>query len=64
MYCFGHLLYEMTFGRELEQESCDTFPPECPAQLRKLLILYLLVLSADNFCKQFGPRSGPTKCWT
>ena len=23
---------------------------------------YLLVSSADNFCKQFGPRSGPTKC--
>ena len=23
---------------------------------------YQLVLSADNFCKQFGPRSGPTKC--
>ena len=22
----------------------------------------LLVSSADNFCKQFGPRSGPTKC--
>ena len=17
----------------------------------------------NNFCKQFGPRSGPTKCW-
>ena len=27
-----------------------------------LLSLYLLVSSADNFCKQFGPRSGPTKC--
>ena len=26
------------------------------------LNLYLLVSSADNFCKQFGPRSGPTKC--
>ena len=23
--------------------------------------LYLLVSSADNLCKQFGPRSGPTK---
>ena len=21
-----------------------------------------LLLSADNICKQFGPRSGPTKC--
>ena len=23
----------------------------------------LLVSSTDNFCKQFGPRSGLTKCW-
>ena len=27
------------------------------------LILYVPVSSADNLCKQFGPRSGPTKCW-
>ena len=27
------------------------------------LTLYLLVSSADTFCKQFGPRSGPTRCW-
>ena len=26
------------------------------------LTLYLQVLYADNFCKQFGPRSGPTEC--
>ena len=26
-----------------------------------LLTLFLLVLSADNLCKQFGPRSGLTK---
>ena len=26
-----------------------------------ILPLYLLVSSADNLCKQFGPRSGPTK---
>ena len=26
------------------------------------LTLCLLVSSADNLCKQFGPRSGPTKC--
>ena len=28
------------------------------------LKLYLLVSTADNFSKQFGPRSGPTKCLT
>ena len=26
------------------------------------LTLHHLVSSADNFCQQFGPRSGPTKC--
>ena len=26
------------------------------------LTLYLPESSADNFCKQFGPRSGLTKC--
>ena len=26
-----------------------------------IITLYLLVSSADNFCKQFGSRSGPTK---
>ena len=25
-------------------------------------LFYLLVSSADNLCKQFGPRSDPTKC--
>ena len=25
--------------------------------------LYSLVSSTDNFCQQFGPRSGRTKCW-
>ena len=29
----------------------------------KLLTLCLLVSSADDLCKQFGPISGPTKCW-
>ena len=28
----------------------------------KRLTLYLPVSSADNLCKQFGPRSVPTKC--
>ena len=26
------------------------------------LTLYLLVSSAENLCKQFVPRPGPTKC--
>ena len=28
----------------------------------KMLTPYFLVSSADNLCKQIGPRSGPTKC--
>ena len=28
----------------------------------QMLICYFPVSSADNFCKQFGPRPGPTKC--
>lgn len=48
VYCFGHLLYEMTFGKELEEDSCDNFPPECPAQLRKYFVLtlscYIIIL--------------------
>ena len=33
--------------------------------IRKLAILTLclLVSSADNLCKQFGSRPGPTNCW-
>ena len=27
-----------------------------------ILTLYRLVSSDDNFCKQFGSRSGPTEC--
>ena len=32
------------------------------AEVKKVsLTLCLLVSSADNYCKHFGPRSGPTK---
>ena len=36
-------------------EFCETAEPHT-------LALCLLVSSADNLCKQFGSRSGPTKC--
>lgn len=48
VYCFGHLLYEMTFGHELEQESCDTFPPECSPQLRSVLESILTTEACKN----------------
>ena len=31
--------------------------------LLRHLTLSLVVSSADNLCKQFGPRPGPTKRW-
>ena len=33
VYGFGHVLYFMTFGVELKADSCNDFPPQCPAQL-------------------------------
>ena len=32
-------------------------------QVSTVSTLFLLTSSADNLCKQFGSRSGPTKCW-
>ncbi|XP_070193704.1 PX domain-containing protein kinase-like protein isoform X2 [Littorina saxatilis] len=37
VYCFGHLLYEMTFGRQLKEPTCDTFPQSCSAEIRSVL---------------------------
>ena len=33
------------------------------SDMRSCITLLLPVPSAYNFCKQFGPRSGPTLCW-
>lgn len=46
VYCFGQLLFEMTFGSQLNGATCDQFPFECPAELRKcfdLLVIRTLV---------------------
>ncbi|KAL3852603.1 hypothetical protein ACJMK2_016222 [Sinanodonta woodiana] len=48
VYCFGQLLYEMTFGQELETESCDNFPPSCPAELRSVLESILTTEACKN----------------
>ncbi|ELT89664.1 hypothetical protein CAPTEDRAFT_145165 [Capitella teleta] len=37
VYCFGQLLYEMSFGEPLGMPSCDTFPPSCPSDLCAIL---------------------------
>ena len=28
------------------------------------VMVYWLLSSTDNLCKQFGSRSGPTECWS
>ena len=38
----------------------ENFHPYILSNTEHLLNIYLLVLSADNLCKPFGPRSGPT----
>ncbi|XP_034237684.1 PX domain-containing protein kinase-like protein [Thrips palmi] len=37
MYSYGHLLYEMAFGRPLETSTVDSFPTSCPPTLADLL---------------------------
>jgi PX domain-containing protein kinase-like protein len=37
VYCFGHVLYEMTFGKELRAPTTDEIPPNCPPLLGKLI---------------------------
>uniref|UniRef100_A0A1B6CZC3 PX domain-containing protein n=1 Tax=Clastoptera arizonana TaxID=38151 RepID=A0A1B6CZC3_9HEMI len=37
VYCFGHVLYEITFGSPLHESVCDNLPPNCPYNIRSLL---------------------------
>ncbi|XP_075217096.1 PX domain-containing protein kinase-like protein [Lycorma delicatula] len=38
VYCFGHVLYEMLFGRPLQVPVCDNYLPDsCPTELRTVL---------------------------
>ncbi|KAE8746146.1 hypothetical protein FOCC_FOCC007147 [Frankliniella occidentalis] len=37
MYCFGHLLYEMAFGRPLQASSLESLPANCPPAFADLL---------------------------
>ena len=60
-------LKKITFGKRQNSEpgsmnklTADTV--FCTRCKMVSLIIYILVSSADNLCKQFGPRSGQTKC--
>uniref|UniRef100_A0A2C9LVA4 Protein kinase domain-containing protein n=1 Tax=Biomphalaria glabrata TaxID=6526 RepID=A0A2C9LVA4_BIOGL len=48
VYCFGHVLYEMALGVQLNTPTCDTFPPECPAQIRSVLESILTTEACKN----------------
>lgn len=37
VYSFGHMIYEMTFGRPCNTPTCDSFPAPCPPELRSVL---------------------------
>jgi hypothetical protein len=37
VYCFGHILYEITFGQSLLSPTADEYPPHCPDIISKLL---------------------------
>ena len=43
---------DLSVNQETEEQ-----PQKSSIHVRKTFLS-----SADNFCKQFGPRSGPTKC--
>ena len=49
----GMLIYRKTSFRE--------FFPKCHERAELFSHYYRLLSPADNFCKQVGPRSGPTK---
>ncbi|XP_031561283.1 PX domain-containing protein kinase-like protein [Actinia tenebrosa] len=37
VYCFAHVLYEMTFGEPLKMSTISQLPPTCPNDLRTIL---------------------------
>ncbi|XP_012938998.1 PX domain-containing protein kinase-like protein isoform X2 [Aplysia californica] len=48
VYCFGQVLYEMSFGSQINAPTCDQFPPECPAQIRSVLESILTTEACKN----------------
>ncbi|KAK2160115.1 hypothetical protein LSH36_140g05008 [Paralvinella palmiformis] len=48
VYCFGQLLYEMTFGRSLNVATCDVYPYHCPPELRSVLESVLTTEACKN----------------
>ena len=53
---------EQKIGDLSEWNDRERLQKCCQVRYRGTLTYYLLVWSADNLCKQFGPIPGPTKC--
>lgn len=34
VFCFGHTLYEMTFGAPAQESTIENIPTDCPSDLR------------------------------
>ncbi|XP_055328440.1 PX domain-containing protein kinase-like protein [Paramacrobiotus metropolitanus] len=49
VYCFGRILYEMTFGEGLDAPCIESLPPECPSDVQS--ILNLLITTEACFVK-------------
>lgn len=47
-YSFGHLVYEMAFGRPCPTATCDSYPPSCPPELRSVLEALLTTEACKN----------------
>ena len=41
VYCFGRILYEMTFGEGLDAPCIESIPPECPPEIQPVLNLLI-----------------------
>ncbi|XP_078342522.1 PX domain-containing protein kinase-like protein isoform X2 [Oculina patagonica] len=50
VYCFAHVLYEMAFGEPLRSSTLHDVPPNCPLQLRSVLLSIL----NDEACNKTG----------
>ena len=48
VYCFGQLLYELTFGSQLYTPTCESFPVSCPPQIRSVLESILTTEACKN----------------
>lgn len=42
VYCFGHTLYEMTFGSPLHESVAESYPNSCPTLLSKFSFINIV----------------------